>query len=128
MQWPLIAGHSEGVARPPLVGTDEVLMRPTPQISMTESNMLLKSIQTLVPEFPKLEMGEPSTRAHRLKQWIISITQAVSPAGLHVTDWWTWVYTNAEAWHRVFTQTPLADRERVIPLESVPTHLNQVEA
>ena len=50
--------------------------------------MLMKSIQTFVPEFPKLEMGEPSTRANRLLSWTITVEQAINPAGPQLIQWW----------------------------------------
>eukprot|EP00959_Pyramimonas_sp_CCMP1952_P048358 1009438-Pyramimonas_sp.AAC.1 len=51
--------------------------------SMAELNMILKSLQTLVPELPKLEPGDPGTRARRFQQWLLQVTQALEPAGYH---------------------------------------------
>ena len=45
--------------------------------SMAELNMVLKILQTLVPEFPKLEPGDPGTRARRFQQWLLQVTQAL---------------------------------------------------
>ena len=53
--------------------------------SMGELNMILKTLQTLVPEFPKLDPGDPSTRARRFQQWLLQVTQSLEPAGSHVT-------------------------------------------
>ena len=53
-------------------------------LSPGELGMLMKSIQAFVPEFPNLEMGEPSTRANRLLSWNITVGQAINPAGPHL--------------------------------------------
>ena len=45
--------------------------------SMAELNMIMKTLQTMVPEFPKLEIGELGTRPRRLQQWLLSVTQAL---------------------------------------------------
>ena len=62
MQWPIVSHPSNGLTVPPLSGTSGAPAS-TPQIIMTELKMLLKSIQAFVPDFPKLEMGDPSARA-----------------------------------------------------------------
>ena len=48
-------------------------------------NKVLKTLQTLVPELPKLEPGDPGTRARRFQQWLLQVSQAIEPAGYHVT-------------------------------------------
>ena len=65
--------------------------------SMAELNMVLKTLQTLVPDFPRLESGDPGTRARRLQQWLLHVTQASVPAGPHVTSWLRWVRTSADS-------------------------------
>ena len=97
--------------------------------SMAELGMVLKTLQALVPaELPKLEAGDPTTRARRLQQWLLQVTQALEPAGPHVTSWWSWVRTSAENAHNIFIQKPLDQRQRVLPQEPVPPQLKQVEA
>ena len=90
--------------------------------------MILKTLQTLVPEFPKLEPGDPSTRARRFQQWLLHITQALEPAGSHVTSWWSWVRASAEQAHRVMTTRPVDQRESIIPREAIPPQFVQVES
>ena len=63
---------------------------PPQSLSPAELNMLMKSIQVFVPEFPKLEMGDSSSRAGRLLSWRISVDQAIIPAGPHLIPWWKW--------------------------------------
>ena len=64
--------------------------KPTNDLSSADLNMLMKTIQSFVPEFSKLEGGEAATRATRLHAWIISVNQAVNPAGIHLIAWWAW--------------------------------------
>ena len=82
--------------------------------SMAELNMVLKTMN-LVPEFPKLEPGDPATRARRLQQWLLQVSQSLEPVGPHVTAWWKWARTSAETAHRVFLTTALDQREPVLP-------------
>ena len=96
--------------------------------SMAELNMILKTLQSMVPEFPKLETGDPGTRARRLQQWLLHVSQAIEPAGYHVMSWWQWVRTSAESTHSIFLTKPLDQRERVFPQETVPLHHAQVES
>ena len=96
--------------------------------SMAELNMIMKTLQTMVPEFPKLEIGELGTRPRRLQQWLLSVTQALEPTGHHVMSWWRWVRTSAETTHSIFLTKPLDQRERVLPTDSIPAHLAQVES
>ena len=96
--------------------------------SMGELNMILKTLQTLVPEFPKLDPGDPSTRARRFQQWLLQVTQSLEPAGSHVTAWWSWVRTTAEHAHRVMTTRPVDQRENIIPREAVPPQFLQIES
>ena len=56
--------------------------------SMAELTMTFKTLQTMVPEFPKLEIGELGTRPRRLQQWLLNVTQALEPTGHHVMSWW----------------------------------------
>ena len=87
---------------------------------MAELNMVLKTLQTLVPEFPKLEPGDPANRARRLQQWLLQVSQSLEPAGPHVTAWWKWARTSAETAHHIFLTMPLDQRESVLPQEGVP--------
>ena len=80
---------------------------------MSELTMILKTLQSLVPELPKLEQGDPATRARRLQQWILRVGQAVQPAGHHVIEWWRWCVQSAQEAHKVFLQTPLHQREHI---------------
>ena len=90
--------------------------------------MILKTLQTMVPEFPKLEPGDPGTRARRLHQWRLQITQALEPAGQHVCSWWNWVCTSAEKAHQLFVTRPLDQREQIYPRDPVPTQFLQLES
>ena len=82
--------------------------------SMAELNMVLKTLQ-MVGEFPKLELGDATTRARRLEQWLRQVTQSLEPTGPTVTTWWQWARNSAEAAHRVFLATALDQRESVLP-------------
>ena len=58
----------------------------------------------------------------------LSVTQALEPAGPHVTAWWTWVRTTAENTHKVFISQPIDQREHVFPLDEIPVGYSQVES
>ena len=66
-------------------------------LSTAGLNMVLKTLPIPVPEFPKLEAGDPGTRARRLQQWLQQVSQAIEPAGHHVMSWWSWVRTSAKS-------------------------------
>ena len=89
--------------------------------------MVLKTLQSLVPELPKLEPGDPATRARRFQQWLLRVGLALQPAGTHVTSWWQWCINSAEEAHKVFVQTPLHQREHVTPTDSLPPQHSTVE-
>ena len=102
---------------------------PSPQtLSPAELGMLLKSIQTFVVDFPKLEMGESGTRASKFHGWKIAVEQTINPAGPHIIQWWKWCLQEAENAHKVFLQTPLHQREAVMPTASLPAPWLQLEA
>ena len=67
---------------------------------MAELSMVLKTLQSLVPELPKLEPGDSATRARRFQQWLLRVGQAIQPAGVHVITWWNWCVQSAEEAHR----------------------------
>ena len=90
--------------------------------------MILKMLQTLVPEFPKLEPGDPASRARRLQQWLLQVSQSLEPAGYHVTAWWSWARTTAEEAHRVFLTKSVEERESVQPQSEVPPRHAVVES
>ena len=113
--------HSAGTSGPSTFQSmSAVSPAPVAMPSMGELNMILKTLQTLVPEFPKLDPGDPSTRARRFQQWLLQVTQFLEPAGSHVTAWWSWVRATAEQAHRVMTTRPMDQRENIIPREAVP--------
>ena len=121
--------HSAGSAGPSTFQSMSVVSpAPVATPSMGELNMILKTLQTLVPEFPKLDPGDPSTRARRFQQWLLQVTQSLEPAGSHVAAWWSWVLTTAEQAHRVMTIRPVDQRENIIPREAFPLQFVQVES
>ena len=95
--------------------------------SMAELNLVLKTLN-LVAEFPKLELGDPTTRARRLEEWLRQVTQSLQPAGPHAISWWQWARNSAEAAHRVFLATALDHRESVLPPGGVPPRHTVIES
>ena len=95
--------------------------------SMAELNMVLKTL-TLTGEFPKLEPGDPATRARRFEQWLRQVTQSLEPTGPVVASWWQWARNSAEAAHRTFLATALDLRESVLPQGDVPTQHTMIES
>ena len=88
----------------------------------------MKTLQIFVPEVPKLQAGESATRARRLLQWFQQVTQALEPAGHHVTSWWTWVRLSAHSTHIIFLTKPLDQQDQIYPQELVPPHFAEVES
>ena len=121
--------QSEGRSGPSTLQPSEAMTSaPVAMPSMAELNMILKTLQTLVPEFPKLDPGDPGTRARRFQQWLLHITQALEPAGYHVTSWWAWCRESAEKAHRELMSRPMDQRENILPREAVPMYFVQVES
>ena len=119
------AGSSLQVAQP----RPEPPRVPEAPPSTAELSMVLKTLQSLVPaEFPKLEPGDPHTRARRLQQWLLQVELSLEPAGPFATSWWTWVKTSAEETHNIFLQQPLDQREHVLPRDTVPPQFAPIEA
>ena len=71
-------------------------------ISTSELGMILKAIQAFVTELPKIEMGDPATRATRLKAWSVAVQQMIAPAGAHLSQWWEWCYQRADEAYKQF--------------------------
>ena len=104
------------------------LPAPAEAPSVAELYMILKTMQSLVGDFPKLEAGDPNTRASRFRQWLMHIAQTIEPAGPHVKAWWQWVSTAAEQTHSIFLSKPLDQREHVYPQEALPAQFAQLES
>ena len=82
--------------------------------------MILKTMQQFVTELPKLETGEPATRARRYQQWNLNVSQALAPTGAHVIAWWNWINQSAQMAHKEFVETPLDRREHILPRQRAP--------
>ena len=95
--------------------------------SMAELNMVLKTI-SMVGEFTKLELGDPTTRARRLEQWLRQVTQSLEPTGSIVASWWQWARNSAETAHRDFLNTALDQREAVLPQGGLPPQHAVIES
>ena len=61
-------GGGQEVALPGSPGVEV----PTQYLTSGELGMLMKSIEAFVPNFPKLELGDASTRAKRLTNWRVT--------------------------------------------------------
>ena len=75
--------------------------------------MILKTMHTFVPDLPKLEPGEPATRARRFQQWVLHVSQALAPTGSHVMAWWNWINSSAQQAHKEFIETAIDRREHI---------------
>ena len=101
---------------------------PPKSISPADLTMLMRSIEAFAPEFPPLELGEVSARASRLLQWKTQVEQLILPAGPLLLQWWRWCQSEAERSHKLFVQTPIHQREAIIPTASMPEAWGQIEA
>ena len=99
--------RAEGLQVPPGLGDVEASPLPPTQAELA---MLIKTIQSFV-EFPKLELGDPTTRANRLLVWKSAIREAIIPAGVHLEEWWEWCLKEANIAYRVYMQTDVHQRE-----------------
>ena len=95
--------------------------------STGELNMILKTMQTFVSDLPKLEPGDPATRARRFQQWVLHVSQALAPTGFHVTAWWNWINSSALEAHKEFIEAPIDRREHILPRQRVPPEHSTVE-
>ena len=95
--------------------------------STQDLQMILKTMQSFVTELPKLEAGEPATRARKYQQWVLQVSQALAPTGAHVMGWWSWVQSSALEAHKEFVETPLDRREHAFPRLRVPPEHATVE-
>ena len=62
----------------------ETVGSPAPVTGPTtgELHMILKTMHTFVPDLPKLEPGEPATRARRFQQLVLHVSQALCAHGI----------------------------------------------
>ena len=90
--------------------------------------MLMKTMQVFLPELPKLELGDISTRANRLITWRTAVEQAIIPAGSHLRAWWRWCLNQAEIAYRAFLRARIQEREAIIPTAKLPTAWEQVDS
>ena len=78
---------------------------------MQELKFIMKAFQTLIGEFPSMELGGVAERPEALRKWRFATTTALEAAGPHVTTWWDSCWTLAEAAHRLYLQAPVMHRD-----------------
>jgi len=102
--------------------------KPPRAISSADLGMLMRTIQSFVPEFQRLELGDAATRANRLLTWRTTVTEAINPAGPILIEWWNWCLKEAEVAHQSFLLAPISTREAIMPSAPMPTAWLQLEA
>ena len=107
------------------VSLDNLSIQP---LSTSELGMILKAIQAFIPELPKIEMGDPATRASRLLAWSVAVRQMITPAGAHLSQWWEWCYQRAEEAYKQVLLASVQTREAILPQHPMPPAWMQLEA
>ena len=74
----------------------------TEPLTLAETNFLVKLIENYAKEFPNLEFGEPTDRAHRLQVWRIRVRECLRPIGARTTAWWQVPLNLADEAHEVY--------------------------
>ena len=77
--------------------------------------------------FPKLELGDVHTRPLRLRQWRVSVTNAVKSISWHVVAWWLWIADQADRAYRRSLDADLLDREQILPDGHMPDEWAMIE-
>lgn len=91
--------------------------------------MILKIMQTVVQELPKLESGaDAATKAQKLNAWRGAMDQAVLPTGPHVKAWWAWCQDKAEKAYSRFLEAMIKDREAIFPRDKMPVAWEQIDS
>ena len=90
--------------------------------------MLLKMLDTFLKELPRLELGDASTRAHRLLTWKVAVQQQITPAGRRLKAWWKWCIGQAETTYDVFLLAGIHEREAIVPKAQMPVEWEQLES
>ena len=116
---------AEGVQAPP--GLEALEASPTPP-SSAELSMLLKALSSFLSEFPKLELGDVSTRAQRLLTWKVAVLQAIIPCGHHLKAWWKWTLKQADVSYREFIKASVHERESILPTAPLPAAWEQIDS
>ena len=84
-------------------------------------------MQAFVPDFPKLELGDPATHADRRLAWKVTVEQSMNPAGPYLIQWWKWCLEEAEESYKVFLRTGVHHRGDIIPNAPMPGAWLQLE-
>ena len=77
--------------------------------------MLLKLLDIFLKELPKLEMGDPTSRAQKLLTWKVAVQQQITPVGARLKAWWKWCILQAETTYDVFLLAGIHEREAIVP-------------
>ena len=80
-------GPPAGSAAQPLV---TAIASPSPENPLTVHalNFIMKAIQSLIGEFPSMELGGVAERPEALRKWRFATTTALEAAGPRATTWW----------------------------------------
>ena len=98
-------------AAQPLLSAGSASPIPADALTMQELNFIMKAVQSLIGEFPSMELGGVAERPEALRKWRFATTTALEAAGPHVTTWWDSCWTLAEAAHSLYLQAPVMNRE-----------------
>ena len=89
---------------------------------------IMKAVQSLIGEFPHIELGGVAERPEALRKWRFAMRTALEAAGPHVTTWWDGCWAAAEQTHAVYMQAPVMSREGLKVAQRPSSRYAQLEA
>ena len=84
--------------------------------------MVLKFL-TSIPELPKLDLGAPDTRQHRLEEWRHAVVMLLQPTIPMVMEWWTWTWSSADSCYLQWLRLPALEKHQKRVEAAVPRRL-----
>ena len=118
----------ERVLSPPGLETSGVVETAPATLNHADLSMLLKSIQTFVPQLPKLELGDILTRAQRFLSWKVAVDQALIPCGPHLQAWWRWVVDKSAMSYKLLLRASASEKQKVFPTAELPMQWIQLDS
>jgi len=98
------------------------------ELSTAELGMIMKSIQMYLSAFPKIDMGDVSTRASRLVTWKTTVLQTLIPCGKTLSEWWRWCLEQAAVAYKVYLSASIRERESILPTQAMPVAWTQIDS
>ena len=93
-----------------------------------QQQWLFKQTQSVLSEFPDLVLGGTHESLEKMRHWRFAIDTQFESVGPTLTNWWAWVWTQAENAHAIYLRTSIRDREGISIQDRCPEAWKQVNA